>query len=139
MQEFEFCTDAQILANRRYRLIELRAASEPEFRGFRMIPALERHVRKDQFVVYERRRVKDLVGDELDDADEDKEDLDGLKSLTMTTRARLEQPNPIDLARVRGRKVIREIRERIIKQFRFVQSQKSLSDMIIEEQVPDIK
>lgn len=145
MQEFEFATDAQIQSDRRYRLIELRAANEPEFRGFRMIPAYERHVRRDQFVLYERRRLKDAesaaLGEDLDD-DEDKEDEDGIggkKSLTATSRSKFEPPNQIDLARMRGRKTIRELRERIIKQFRFVQSQKSLSDMVIEEQVPDIK
>jgi hypothetical protein len=150
MQEFEFATDAQIQADRRFRLIELRAANEPEFRGFHMIPALERHVRRDQFELYERRRLKDALAsadDDLDDEErQDDDDALGLgtgttgpKSLTATSRAKFEQPNQIDLARIRGRKTIREVRERIIKQFRFVQSQKSLSDMVIEEQVPDIK
>lgn len=154
VQEFEFASDSQIHANRRFRLIELRAANEPEFRGFRMIPAHERHIRRDQFVLYERRRVRDatLAADDLDDEDDHRGGDDGdefaaggtgtgtgIRSLTATARSKLEQPNQIELARMRGRKTIREMRERIIRQFRFVQSQKSLSDMIIEEQVPDIK
>lgn len=47
--------------------------------------------------------------------------------------------NEIELSREKGQKIIRKIRERIIKQFRFAQNQKSLTDMIIEEQVPNIK
>lgn len=159
MQEFEFATDAQINSNLRFRLIELRAANEPEFRGFRFVPAFERHVHRDQFVIYERRRIKDAAAAALDEDIWDDEAIEkaadddgfgrhtgtgmfgatGTKSLTATSRAKFEHPNQIDLARMRGRKTIRETRERIIRQFKFVQSLKSLSDMVIEEQVPDIK
>lgn len=80
--------------------------------------------KKDQFDLYDKRKLKDTTG-------EDEEEEKAAKSKDLM--------NEIRLTRDRGQKLIKQIRERIIKQFRFAQNQKSLSDMIIEEQVPNIK
>ncbi len=130
IQEFNFATDEEIEKNRRYRLILLRAQDEPEFRGYKMIPAVERYVKKDQFDAYEKRKNKDITGE---DEEEEKPD----ESLRLTQKAK-ELENEIELSRVRGQKIIKKIRERIIKQFKFTQTQKTLADMVVEEQVPNI-
>lgn len=64
MQEFNFATDEEIEANKRFRLIILRDQSEPEFRGLRMVPALDRYIKKDQFDLYEKRKLKEITGEE---------------------------------------------------------------------------
>ena len=55
------------------------------------------------------------------------------------SRSRGEPQNEIELARIRGQKLVSKLREKIIKQFKFSQSQKTHSDMVLEENVPNIK
>jgi coiled-coil and C2 domain-containing protein 2A len=129
IQEYNFASEEDIEKNKRYRLIMLRAQNEPEFRGYRMIPINERSVRKDQFDIYEKRKIKDLAGD-----DEEEKTNDTIRSGKFK-----DMENEIEMSRARGQKIVRRIREQILKQFKFTQSQKTLSDMIIEEQVPNIK
>jgi coiled-coil and C2 domain-containing protein 2A len=129
IQEYNFASDEDIEKNKRYRLIMLRAQNEPEFRGYRMIPANDRSVRKDQFDAYEKRKIKDLAGDDEEEKPDD----------TMRSGKLKDMENEIEMSRARGQKIVRRIREQILKQFKFTQSQKTLSDMIIEEQVPNIK
>ena len=131
IQEFNFTTDEEIENNRRFRLIKLRAQEEPEFRGYKMIPAIERYVKKDMFIAYEKRKLKDITGDEED------EKLDESIGLRASSKAK-ELENEIEMSRIKGQRIVRKIRERIIKQFKFTQTQKTLADMIIEEQVPNI-
>jgi hypothetical protein len=133
IEEFNFSTDEEIESNRRYRLILLRAKNEPEFRGYRMIPAIERFVRKDQFESYEKRLQKDTFGDDQEEEEKESEK----NQIRVSKRKNL--LNEIEMSRVRGQKIVKKIRERIIKQYKFTQSQKTLGDMIVEEQVPNIK
>ena len=131
MQEFNFCVDEDLDKDRRFRLITLRAKDEPEFKGFKMLPIEDRFIRKDVFDLYEKRKLKDL-GDDQDEEDE--------SVLDSSRRPRVkEAKNEIDEARIAGQKQMRRIREQILTQFKFIQSQKTLSDIIIEEQVPNIK
>lgn len=134
IQEFNFSTDEEIENNRRYRLIMLRAQEEPEFRGCKMVPANERYVKKDQFDLYEKRKLKEISGD-----DEDETQLVSKPGETLRSTKTKELENEIELKRAHGQKIMRKIRERILKQFKFTQAQKTLADMVIEEQVPNIK
>ena len=130
MDEFNFATDEDIENNKRFKLITLRAQDEPEFRGLKLLPNKDRYVKRDTFDQYEKRKHRE---NNLQDEDEEEDDK-GLKS----PKAK-EMKNEIEVARNAGQRHVRKIRQQILAQFKFIQSQKALSDMVIEEQVPDIK
>lgn len=133
MSEFEFANEEDIEKNKRFRLILLRAQDVPEFRGLKLLPIDERNVKKDAFEFYEKRRLKDSS---LDDDEEKKNNATFSSLKTSSTK---DVKNEIEEARAAGQKYIRKIREQILTQFKFIQSQKSISDIVIEEQVPNIK
>ena len=115
MRDFQFIKDeAAFYSSKRFRLIEFRANEEPEFKGFKMIPPLDRFVGRDVFVAYERRKVSE---NSIRDAKDE---------------------NEIEAARMQGRRILRKIRENIFKRFRQRQHQKTLSDMIVEETIPNL-
>jgi len=93
------------------------------------LPIDERHVKKDAFDLYEKRKLKDASVD--DDDEEDNKNASPLKTVK-------EMKNEIEEARAAGQRYIRKIRRQILAQFKFIQSQKSIQDMVIEEQVPNI-
>lgn len=128
MEEFNFVKDEDLESNKRFKMIQLRDQMEPEFRGFRMIPVYERLVKRGQFEEYDKRKQRELTGEEEIEKTNDK-----LSSTKLNQRI-----NQIDIIRNRGRKYVEKIRQKIIKEFRFAQSQKTLSDMIFEEQMPNI-
>lgn len=131
MEEFNFVTDEEIEANKRNKLISLRAQDEPEFRGLKMLPNQDRYVKRDTFDAYEKRKMKE---NNLEDDDEEQED----KNASLKSPKDKEMKNEIELARNAGQKHMRKIRQQILAQFKFIQSMKTLSDMVLEEQVPDI-
>ena len=45
----------------------------------------------------------------------------------------------VEMARLAGQRHVKKIRQHILSKFKFVLSQKKLSDMVVEEQVPDKK
>lgn len=132
IEEFNFANEQDIESDKRFRLISLRANDEPEFRGLKMLPLNSKYIKEEVFEPY-RRRVEG-VGNELGFGDQTMAD-----STMKSTRVGGEPQNEIELSRWRGQKIVSKIREKIIKQFKFSQSQKHLSDMVIEEQVPNIK
>jgi coiled-coil and C2 domain-containing protein 2A len=126
IEEFNFADDEEIESNKRFRLIKLRASDEPEFRGLKMLPAFDKYVKEEQFEAYRKRK-----------EGRDEEDKELAESLGKSMRG--EPQNEIEIARLNGQRLISKIRERILKQFKFTQNQKVLADMVIEEQVPNIK
>ena len=150
LSEHQFSSDEEIEKNRRFRLICLRAQNEPEFRGLRMLPTYERYVRNDQFHAYEKRRIKDSLENETDAEQQQQQQqqrgtldrtLEETNTLRMTPRTpRLKElENEIEASRARGQRLTRRIRDQIVKQFKFAQSQKTLADMVIEEEVPNMR
>ncbi len=127
--EFDFVSEEDLEKNKRFRLITLRTLDEPEFKGLKFLPIDERHVKKDAFDLYEKRKLKDASVD--DDDEEDNKNASPLKTVK-------EMKNEIEEARAAGQRYIRKIRRQILAQFKFIQSQKSIQDMVIEEQVPNI-
>jgi coiled-coil and C2 domain-containing protein 2A len=127
IEEFNFAQEAEIEANKRFRLIELRWSDEPEFRGLKMIPALDKLVKEEQFEAFKKRKEGRL-----------EEEKEFGESMGKSLRGG-ELQNEIEIARINGQRIIAKIRERIIKQFKFTENQKVLADMVIEEQVPNIK
>ena len=49
--EFDFTTDEELVKNRRYQAIQLREQEVPEFRGYKLLPALEREIQDSVFDV----------------------------------------------------------------------------------------
>ena len=134
MQEFNFVSEEDIENNKRFRLIALRAQDEPEFRGLKLLPNDEKFIKRDTFDQFEKRKRRELS--DLPEPDETEEANSGSK--LKLPRAK-EVKNEIEEARIAGQKHVQKIRHQILAQFKFIQSQKTLADMVIEEQVPDIK
>jgi hypothetical protein len=115
-EEFSFIkNDSEIENNRRFRLISYRSNEEPEYRNYKMIPANERGVPRDAFDLIEKRKQ------------------------TETQVGSLKEKNEIEMHRLAGKALIQKIREQILKRFRYAQTQKSLSDVVIEEILPNIE
>lgn len=131
MHEFNFATEEEIENNKRYKLITLRSQDEPEFRGLKLLPNQERFVKRDTFDQYEKRKTKENSLQDMSDDDFDEPAKSG--------RGSKDVKNEIEEARNAGMRHVRKIRNQILQQFKFIRNQKSLADMIIEEQVPDIK
>ena len=77
--EFDFVSEEEIEQNKRFRLITLRSLDEPEFKGLKFLPVDERHVKKDAFDLYEKRKLKDASVD--DDDEEEKNNATPLKTV----------------------------------------------------------
>jgi hypothetical protein len=139
IREFSFIVnEKETEKNKRFRLIELRWQGEPEFRGFKLIPSIERYIRNEIFQKYEKRRTKEELDNNYDDDDDAEYAMSGTKSLSLIS-SKNEIENEIEKARLEGQKFMSKIRKRIISQFKFFQAQKNFSDMIIENEVPNIK
>ena len=134
MQEFNFVSEEDIENNKRFRLIALRAQDEPEFRGLKLLPNDEKFIKRDTFDQFEKRKRRELS--DLPEPDETEEANSGSKLKLPRGK---EVKNEIEEARIAGQKHVQKIRHQILAQFKFIQSQKTLADMVIEEQVPDIK
>ncbi|RNA20455.1 coiled-coil and C2 domain-containing 2A isoform X4 [Brachionus plicatilis] len=128
IEEFNFVKDEDLDNDKRFKMIMLRDQMEPEFRGFQMIPVYDRLIKRAQFDEYERRKQRELTGEEEVEKPNEK----------MSSTKLNQRMNQIDIVRNRGRKYVEKIRQKIIKEFRFAQSQKTLADMIFEEQMPNI-
>ena len=133
MQEFNFVSEEDIENNKRFRLITLRAQDEPEFRGLKLLPNDEKFIKRDTFDQFEKRKRR-----EINDIPEPDEEEANSGSKLKLPRGK-EIKNEIEEARIAGQKHVQKIRHQILAQFKFIQSQKTLADMVIEEQVPDIK
>jgi coiled-coil and C2 domain-containing protein 2A len=129
--EFDFMTEDELEKNRRFRLIQLRTQEVPEFKGLKLLPIDERNVKKDMFDAYDKRIRNELS---LEEDQEKKTSVSNLKQ----TQSSKEIKNEIEEARAAGQKYIYKIRQQILTQFKFIQNQKTLTDIIIEEQVPNI-
>ncbi len=138
MQEFNFVSEEDLENNKRYRLITLRAQDEPEFRGLKLLPVDEKYVKRDTFDQYEKRKKREET-DEQDTNETIVEETKQNLSATLLSQDPAAAKNDIEKARSAGERHVRKIRQQILAQFKFIQSQKTLADMVIEEQVPDIK
>ena len=79
-----------------------------------MIPSLSRLIPKDAFEAYNKRKVQESqIGDTKED-------------------------NEIEKRRLYGKQLMQKLRENILKKFRYAQHDKSISDMIVEETIPNL-
>ncbi len=115
-EEFSFIkNDGEFENNRRFRLISYRTSEEPEYRNYKMIPTNERGIPRDTFDVIEKRKQTEAHVNTL------------------------KEKNEIEMHRLAGKALIQKIREQILKRFRYAQTQKSLSDIVVEEVLPNIE
>ncbi|XP_034036438.1 coiled-coil and C2 domain-containing protein 2A isoform X1 [Thalassophryne amazonica] len=109
-EEFNFVTDEEWNKSKRFRLLHLKNQGVPEFRNY-IVPAVEKEIPNDIFEKYEKR----LKEEEIVDT---KEHLD-------SHRAALA-------------KCFHKMRESVINRLLSTNHQYSLSDMVIEEEIPSI-
>lgn len=115
IRPFYFVKDDEVFfSSKRFKLIELRAKEEPEFKSYKMIPSLDRFIGRDVFESYEKRK----------------------KSENHVSEGKEE--NEIEAARLAGRRLLQKVRENILRRFRYAQHQKTLADMIVEETIPNL-
>ncbi|XP_027146033.1 coiled-coil and C2 domain-containing protein 2A [Larimichthys crocea] len=110
-EEFNFAVDEDLERSKRFRLLRLRNQEVPEFRNYKCVPPLEREVTDKVFQDYEK-RLKD--GEIIDT----KEHLDSHRALVA--------------------KYLQKIRESVINRFILAKHHYLLSDLVIEEEIPNI-
>ncbi|XP_041646484.1 coiled-coil and C2 domain-containing protein 2A isoform X2 [Cheilinus undulatus] len=110
-EEFNFVTDEELDRSKRFRLLQLRNQGVAEFRNYKFVPALESEISDNVFQDYEKR----LKEGEIIDT---KEHLDSHRALAA--------------------KYLQKLRESVINRFLLANHHYTLSDLVIEEEIPSI-
>ncbi|XP_031797241.1 coiled-coil and C2 domain-containing protein 2A isoform X1 [Sarcophilus harrisii] len=110
-QEFNFASDEELNRSKRFRLLYLRALEVPEFRNFKQVPIYDREIMEKVFQDYEK-RIRD--------------------------RGVIETKNHLDVHRARVAKYLQQVRESVINRFLIAKRHLLLSDLVVEEDVPNI-
>ncbi|XP_041861355.1 coiled-coil and C2 domain-containing protein 2A [Melanotaenia boesemani] len=110
-EEFNLVLDEKLEKSNRFRLLKLRSQEVAEFRNYKFVPAFDREVSNTVFQEYEK-RLKD--GEIIDT----KEHLDSHRALVA--------------------KYLQKIRESVINRFLLAKHDYLLSDLVIEEEIPNI-
>nr|XP_032806201.1 coiled-coil and C2 domain-containing protein 2A isoform X2 [Petromyzon marinus] len=110
-EEFNFATEEEMSMSRRLHLLQMRSREVPEFRNYRLVPPLDREIPEKVFQEYEKKqREKDIVD---------------------TTE---------QLIRYRAIAAIymKKIRESVMSRFVLARHHYVLSDLVLEEEMPNI-
>uniref|UniRef100_A0A452T2U2 Coiled-coil and C2 domain containing 2A n=1 Tax=Ursus maritimus TaxID=29073 RepID=A0A452T2U2_URSMA len=110
-QEFNFVSDEELNRSKRFRLLCLRSQEVPEFRNYKQIPAYDREIMEKVFQDYEKR---------------------------LRDRNVIETKDHIDTHRAIVAKYLQQVRESVINRFLIAKHHFLLSDLIVEEEVPNI-
>ncbi|XP_006873876.1 PREDICTED: coiled-coil and C2 domain-containing protein 2A [Chrysochloris asiatica] len=110
-QEFNFVSDEELNRSKRFRLLHLRNQEVPEFRNYKQIPVYDREIQEKVFQDYEKR---------------------------LRDRNVIETKDHIDAHRAVVAKYLQQVRESVINRFQIAKHHFLLSDLIIEEEVPNI-
>ncbi|XP_053499289.1 coiled-coil and C2 domain-containing protein 2A isoform X3 [Ictalurus furcatus] len=110
-EEFNFLSEEELERSRRFRLLRLRSQEVAEFRHFKSVPSTEREIPEKVFEDYERR----LKEGELVDT---KEHMDAHRALAA--------------------KYLQKVQESVINRFLIARHRYTLSDLIVEDEVPSI-
>ncbi|XP_045854038.1 coiled-coil and C2 domain-containing protein 2A isoform X2 [Meles meles] len=110
-QEFNFASDEELNRSKRFRLLCLRSQEVPEFRNYKQIPAYDREILEKVFQDYEKR---------------------------LRDRNIIETKDHIDTHRAIVAKYLQQVRESVINRFLIAKHHFLLSDLVIEEEVPNI-
>ncbi|XP_023109065.2 coiled-coil and C2 domain-containing protein 2A isoform X3 [Felis catus] len=110
-QEFNFVSDEELNRSKRFRLLCLRSQEVPEFRNYKQIPAYDREIMEKVFQDYEK---------------------------WLRDRNVIETKDHIDPHRAMVAKYLQQVRESVINRFLIAKHHFLLSDLIVEEEVPNI-
>lgn len=110
-QEFNFVSDEEFNRSKRFRLLHLRSQEVPEFRNYKQIPAYDREIMEKVFQDYEKRlRDRNVI--------ETKDHIDGHRAVVA--------------------KYLQQVRESVLNRFLIAKRHFLLTDLIVEEEVPNI-
>ncbi|XP_039694085.1 coiled-coil and C2 domain-containing protein 2A isoform X1 [Pteropus medius] len=110
-QEFNFVSDEELNRSKRFRLLRLRSQEVPEFRNYKQVPAYDREIMEKVFQDYEKR---------------------------LRDRNVIETKEHIDTHRATVAKYLQQVRESVINRFLIAKHHFLLTDLIVEEEVPNI-
>ncbi|XP_062068693.1 coiled-coil and C2 domain-containing protein 2A isoform X4 [Lepus europaeus] len=110
-QEFNFVSDEELNRSKRFRLLQLRNQEVPEFRNYKQIPVYDREIMEKVFQDYEKR---------------------------LRDRNVIETKDHIDTHRATVAKYLQQVRESVINRFLVAKHHFLLTDLIVEEEVPNI-
>ncbi|XP_043825575.1 coiled-coil and C2 domain-containing protein 2A [Dromiciops gliroides] len=110
-QEFNFASDEELNRSKRFRLLRLRSLEVPEFRNFKQVPVYDREIMEKVFQDYEK-RIRD--------------------------RGVIETKDHLDTHRAVVAKYLQQVRESVINRFLIAKHHFLLSDLVVEEDVPNI-
>ncbi|XP_069924157.1 coiled-coil and C2 domain-containing protein 2A isoform X8 [Oryctolagus cuniculus] len=110
-QEFNFVSDEELNRSKRFRLLQLRNQEVPEFRNYKQIPVYDREIMEKVFQDYEKR---------------------------LRDRNVIETKDHIDTHRATVAKYLQQVRESVINRFLIAKHHFLLTDLVVEEEVPNI-
>ncbi|XP_036185045.1 coiled-coil and C2 domain-containing protein 2A isoform X5 [Myotis myotis] len=110
-REFNFVSDEELDRAKRFRLLCLRSQEVPEFRNYKPIPAYDREIMEKVFQDYEKR---------------------------LRDRNVVETKGHIDRHRAVVAKYLQQVRESVLNRFLIAKHHFLLTDLIVEEEVPNI-
>ncbi|XP_072476396.1 coiled-coil and C2 domain-containing protein 2A isoform X2 [Notamacropus eugenii] len=110
-QEFNFVSDEELNRSKRFRLLHLRTLEVPEFRNFKQVPIYDQEIMEKVFQDYEK-RIRD--------------------------RGVIETKDHLDIHRATVAKYLQQVRESVINRFLIAKHHFLLSDLVVEEDVPNI-
>ncbi|XP_045429978.1 coiled-coil and C2 domain-containing protein 2A isoform X6 [Pipistrellus kuhlii] len=110
-REFDFVSDEELNRAKRFRLLCLRSQEVPEFRNYKPIPAYDREIMDKVFQDYEKR---------------------------LRDRNVIETKDHIDSHRAVVAKYLQQVRESVLNRFLVAKHHFLLTDLVVEEEVPNI-
>ncbi|XP_054996606.1 coiled-coil and C2 domain-containing protein 2A isoform X2 [Sorex araneus] len=110
-QEFNFVSDEELNRSKRFRLLCLRNQEVPEFRNYKPVPLYDREIMEKVFQDYEKR---------------------------LRDRNVIETKDHIDAHRAVVAKYLQQVRESVINRFLIAKHHFLLTDLVVEEEVPNI-
>ena len=108
--QFAFCSEEEIQSNLRFQMLQLRNAKAPEFRNYRMLPALEKEIPKGILEAHAKR-------------------------LEMNRKEVVSASDPL---RAPHRLEVEKMRAQVSHKFSIAKHRKRREDLIVEDAIPDL-
>ncbi|XP_040602973.1 coiled-coil and C2 domain-containing protein 2A isoform X3 [Mesocricetus auratus] len=110
-QEFNFVSEEELNRSKRFRLLRLRSQEVPEFRNYKQIPVYDREIMEKVFQDYEKR---------------------------LRDRNIIETKDHLDAHRATVAKYLQQVRDSVVNRFLTAKHHFLLTDLVVEEEVPNI-
>ena len=108
--QFAFCSEEEIQSNLRFQMLQLRSAKAPEFRNYRLLPALEKEIPRGILEAHARR-------------------------LELNRKELVSGSDPL---RAPHRLALEQTRAQVSHKFSIAKHRKRREDVIIEDAIPDL-